>query len=100
MTTPLRALDGRWLTLWTTAVVLAVVSLASASSASAQNAKANTLYRSGAQLQNDGKFDLAIPEYEQLLKDLDPLIVGSAEDIYEYGEKAPSSVLDPGITND
>lgn len=29
---------------------------------------------------------------ESLLEDLDPLIVGSARDIYEFGEKAPSPV--------
>ena len=69
MTILSRALRGRSIWLCATAAVLAGVFLASASRAAAQNAKANTLYRSGALLQNTDKFDKAIPEYEQLLEE-------------------------------
>jgi TolA-binding protein len=57
------------LPLWTLVVVLAVAVLTSASSASAQDAKANALYKAGSELQNGGQPEFAVLEYEKLLKE-------------------------------
>ncbi|MCH8046350.1 MAG: tetratricopeptide repeat protein [Planctomycetes bacterium] len=69
MTTFSRAHGGRLLSLWPIAALVAIVFVAPASRAAAQDAKANRLYTQAAKLQNGGDPDLAAVAYEKLLKE-------------------------------